>query len=747
LINANLIMGNAAESGSGGGIRFQGVNGTEIRRFPSTPTQWYSVTVTNNIIANNVAGWDGGGVSLQDALVVNLINNTVTSNDTTASAGVLFNTLGAPLASSPGATNQTTSTTTSAPQPAGLVAIQNSPTLTASLPATIICPLGHAVGLNLSNGACRNFSVPLLYNNVFWQNRSFYIGVGPLGPGTQNQQNVVALYNAFTSTPAVTQPTTDSTAGNGSGTIVTGGTGACVTPVSYWDIGVRGDTGPSNHASGLRLAPASSVITDAADYPGANNAANNPTFLSQYCNGSRTPPEFKSLGYQVPPGISDATVPNPVFNLTPSATVDEGNNWINISWGPLALTNPASGTNLGNYGPASTSSVINYIPVTSLIAFSLAPNTDYFGTQRKTNGFVDAGAVEFVASAATAVASVTGGPLSFGTVGVGSTSASQQLVLHNVGTASLTGISIVATAPFSRPTGTAGGSCGATLNAAGTCTINVVFAPTTASALVGTLTVTGNVAVAGSPVSLSGTGSAATATATVSPSALGFGNWLTGATSAPLTVTVTNTGNVALAGGTFAFVGGTSQPFSRITNGSFPASAPNCGTTLAAGAACTIKVVFRPATATAFNSTLTAAYTGATATPASVTLTGTGVSTRATVSISPNPQTITLPTGSSTGTALVTLANTQPAGGTSTMVTNVSASGGTFSTYFFNVGGLAGPDSCTGVPLAPGGSCTVTVRFTNVSASRGVDRAGTISFTDTATASPQRGNLIGHANP
>ena len=71
---------------------------------PLTPTQWYGVTVTNNIIANNVAGWDGAGVSLQDALEVNIINNTIVSNDTTASAGVLFNTLGAPLASSQGPT-------------------------------------------------------------------------------------------------------------------------------------------------------------------------------------------------------------------------------------------------------------------------------------------------------------------------------------------------------------------------------------------------------------------------------------------------------------------------------------------------------------------------------------------------------------------------------------------------------------------------------------------------------------------
>jgi hypothetical protein len=49
--------------------------------------------------------------------------------------------------------------------------------------------------------------------------------------------------------------------------------------------------------------------------------------------------------------------------------------------------------------------------------------------------------------------------------------------------------------------------------------------------------------------------------------------------------------------------------------------------------------------------------------------------------------------------------------------------------------------------LAPGAACTVTVRFTNVSSTRGVDRAGTISFADSATGSPQTASLVGHANP
>jgi IPT/TIG domain len=388
VINANLIMGNAADSGSGGGLRFQGVNGTEVTLFPSNPAQWNSVNVTNNIIANNVAGWDGAGISLQDALNVNIINNTIMSNDTTASSGVLFDTLGAPLASSTGANCTQNNATTSCPQPAGLVAVGNSPQLIAGLAGVgpLTCPTNHP--------NCASVSYPYLANDVFWQNRSYYIGVGALS--SQYQQNVVSLYNAFTQTAAANQPSAEATQSNGSGTIITGGTGACTPGASYWDIGVRGDTGPSNHGSGFTLAPTYSVITDVADYSASNNSGANPTVVSQYCNGSRVPPEFTSGGFNVPPGISDATVPNPIFNLTPTATVDEGNNWINMSWGPLAMANPVNGTALGNFSPATGSPLIDYVPNTSP-TFAVAPTTDFFGNPRPDPGVpnrIDVGAIE-----------------------------------------------------------------------------------------------------------------------------------------------------------------------------------------------------------------------------------------------------------------------------------------------------------------------------------------------------------------
>ena len=860
VINANLIMGNAAEAGSGGGIRFQGVNGTDIPRFPTQPQYWYGVTVTNNIITNNVAGWDGGGVSLQDSLVVNMINNTIASNDSTATAGVLFNTLGAPLASapgasgSPGAVNQTNGLNSSAPQPAGIVSMANSTNLTAALPGAKSADYGITCPANHTN--CGLFSNPYLANNVIWQNRTFFIGVG-----TQQdpafQQNLVTLYNSVF-TGGVPTPSPGGKIANQATT------GQCVTGANYWDIGVRGDTGPGNHSSGYTLAPTYSVLTNPAENGTGTNILNaNPNLAMQYCNGSRTPPEFAKGSFNVPPGISDATVPNPIFNLSPAATVDEGNNWINLTWGPLTLVNPTtqtptSNTLLGNYALASGSPAIDYVP-TSSAAGAAAPSTDFYGKPRPDPSVpnkIDIGAIEYQGSSTTGPY-VAPTSLDFGSVALGGTSATQTLTLTNPTATGLTGITVTVTAPYSR----LGGTCSTTLAAGANCTITLVFSPTSPANLTnpypaGTVTITAGVAVDGSPVALTGeaivptftasitptslvfggqldgttsaaqtltvtntgnstlsaptltftagfarsttspgtcaatltvatgtctinvvftpsltangpvtgnltvayadTGIPATVTpssvplsgtaelpthlASVTPSPLAFGNWATGTTSPTENLTVTNTGNTALAGGTFTLGGGTPQPFTRVTTGTFPAGAPNCGAALAVSASCTIKVQFAPTgTAASYSRTLIVAYTGATVTPTPVTLTGTGVATRATVSISPNPLTITLPTGTLSGSGTVTLTNTAAAGGSNVSVTNVSAAGSGLIWAW-----TKGTDACTGSTLAPGASCTVQATFTRLGSAG--THTGSITFTDTGAGSPQSGVLTGVAH-
>ncbi len=416
IINANLIQGNMAESGSGGGIRLQQVNGTDVSTFPSQPNLWNNVSITNNMIVNNVAGWDGGGISLQDSLGVSIINNTIASNDALASSGVLTQSIGLPQASAPagsGTCVSATGTTVSCPQSAGVTSTQHSPIFTTSLTGiTITCPTGQP--------NCQGFSSPLLQNNVIWQNRSFEIGVGGPGTGNLNQQNLVSLFNAFSGTAAPAQTAS----------------GQCSSGVSYWDLGVRGDTAAGNHASGFTLNPTYSVLDDSGY--AASNLTTNPSIVGQYCNGSRVPPECTAAngcggpnGYGVPPGIADALTPNPVFSLTPAATVDEGNNWINVSWGPLALSNDAvTGGASGNYGGGplfanyvlgAGSTAIDYVPLNSTTLPATTPNlsTDFFGNPRPDpsvpNKF-DVGAVEFQGSGVGTIASVAPNTGAQGTV-------------------------------------------------------------------------------------------------------------------------------------------------------------------------------------------------------------------------------------------------------------------------------------------------------------------------------------------
>jgi hypothetical protein len=115
------------------------------------------------------------------------------------------------------------------------------------------------------------------------------------------------------------------------------------------------------------------------------------------------------------------------------------------------------------------------------------------------------------------------------------------------------------------------------------------------------------------------------------------------------------------------------------------------------------------------------------------------------VSLTPNTLTITLPTGSNAGTGTVTLTNTAAAGGAQVAVTSVAFFGGSASSYFFN----SAANTCSNTALAPGASCTVSVRFNNVVGfARGTNRNGTITFIDNAAGTgSQTGSLVGFATP
>ncbi|HUX71693.1 MAG TPA: IPT/TIG domain-containing protein, partial [Cellulomonadaceae bacterium] len=135
-IDANVIQTNLAND-DGGGIRLLQVSGSHVsRNNPGT------ITITNNTIANNVSAHEGGGIALDDALFVNIVNNTVVKNLTTATA--------------------VTSDGNAAP--AGLSTAANS------------VPLMARVASNAFSGSsvlvATSFSKPTLLNDVFWDNRA-----------------------------------------------------------------------------------------------------------------------------------------------------------------------------------------------------------------------------------------------------------------------------------------------------------------------------------------------------------------------------------------------------------------------------------------------------------------------------------------------------------------------------------------------------------------------------------------------
>jgi len=70
------------------------------------------------------------------------------------------------------------------------------------------------------------------------------------------------------------------------------------------------------------------------------------------------------MGITTPPGVPDNNPFYENFTLTPAATVDEGNNWINMFYGPLSTVNSAIqkgstgyGTPLGGYRTPNNTAV------------------------------------------------------------------------------------------------------------------------------------------------------------------------------------------------------------------------------------------------------------------------------------------------------------------------------------------------------------------------------------------------------
>ena len=280
-IDANLIRGNLAGAGDGGGIRVHQANGLDIANSLDDIGPWYDVLVYNNMINNNVAGLAGGGISVEDSLRVVIRHNTIANNDSTATTALAFDL----------DPNQ------SVPHPAGIVSRVHS-TDVALLMTEVTDPDLQTDWLT--------FSDPVLVSNIVYQNRSFFwlnfddptTAIIETGLYPASDVCLLGAPDPAACDLALVDDYTD-------------------------DFGVLSGITDTGNLLDPRRALLSNTAENQLNYiPGVanNNITGDPAFVNPYFNGARDAlaiPEFKTL--------------------QTAGAFDEGGNFIQVTYAPLSL--------------------------------------------------------------------------------------------------------------------------------------------------------------------------------------------------------------------------------------------------------------------------------------------------------------------------------------------------------------------------------------------------------------------------
>jgi hypothetical protein len=283
----------------------------------------------------------------------------------------------------------------------------------------------------------------------------------------------------------------------------------------------------------------------------------------------------------------------------------------NVGTAALTITSVAvTGTEAGDFPETATTCGASLAAAASCtISVTFKPSTT--GTRSANLTFTDSASgspQQAPLSGTGTTAEITPRNLNFGTLALGLTSAAKTVTLKNVGTSAITITSIAITGTEAGDFPQTATTCGASLAVAASCTVSVTFKPSTTGARSATLTFTDGASGSPQKVPLSGVGT----TAELSPTSLNFGSVTVGSTALN-TVTLKNVGTAAMTISGITISGAAAGDFGES----------GCGSSLAAGASCTISVTFKPTKTGARSATLKITD-GAAGSPQQVSLAGTG---------------------------------------------------------------------------------------------------------------------------
>jgi len=205
---------------------------------------------------------------------------------------------------------------------------------------------------------------------------------------------------------------------------------------------------------------------------------------------------------------------------------------------------------------------------------------------------------------------------------------------------------------------------------------------------------------------------------TFAPTSLAFASQLIKTTSAPLTETLTNSGQATLTISSIVLAGADAKDFNIATD--------TCGATLAPGAKCTVTVTFTPSALGARSASLVYTDNGC-ASPQMIAVTGKGTE----LTLAPSPvnfgdQTV----GTTSAPMTITVTNH---GTTAVKVSAASITGTDKGDFTIT------SNTCTTI-AANGGTCTMTITFTPGATG---SRTANLSLTDNDKGSPQTDVLNG----
>lgn len=268
-----------------------------------------------------------------------------------------------------------------------------------------------------------------------------------------------------------------------------------------------------------------------------------------------------------------------------------------------------TGTNSSSFGQSNNcgTSLTQGNSCTINVTFSPATTGSYSAAVTLSDNAANNPQSVALSGAGVAPVTLSSSSIAFGTVLVGSNKTASAVTLTNKMNVALTGITVVASGTGYSQTNT----CGTSIAAGGTCTITATFTPTAAGLVNGAITITDSANNSPQTITLSGTGELPV---TVAPGSLNFGTVKVGTTSAAKTVTVTNNQKTALTITSVGFNGPDASDYAETNT---------CGSSLAAGAKCTVSVTFTPKATGSRPANLLVADS-ATTSPQKVKIAGTG---------------------------------------------------------------------------------------------------------------------------